>query len=410
MTTDAKVIEDAIICNEINQKAIDYANNGIPINRDIMLCNYTKQTIDDCWESLIMNVIQNYHKGKGTFIKGLGTFTFKRQVLNMKGTTNEYERDKGEDEPVFIVSKELNNKCMPGEYTRTNNIIYFTQKESKNIPISKISYSEIAYRLSMSKDEVENILKNLIKSISESIEQGKFKNKILPGLGILFCKYNIMAVKFFPELIERIKEKNQKLIRTKKRIYMDMDIDNFRKTFYSKKFNRTLCSLQELKSSQGLNTRLDTGGQEYLEDKYHIDITEIPQHEIRDIYNSVENNKGKLDFINDYDGKKNKLKNENNEEEKKSPLFNLDEETLKNFLYYKGILILNSRKFDKNKLGFILKEDAINSILHSEISNKIDYDIAKSIVEYYSETDNVDYMQFIAQIIKDINNFFVKRR
>ena len=32
-----------------------------------------------------------------------------------------------------------------------------------------------------------------------------------------------------------------------------------------------------------------------------------------------------------------------------SPIFTLDEETISNFEYYKGILIFNAKKFDKNK-------------------------------------------------------------
>ena len=107
MESNATAIEDANLCNQINKKGLIMANNGKKINRGIMLSNYTKEIIKDCWESLTINVIQNYEKGKGTFIKGFGTFTYKRQCLNLEGTTNEYYRDKKNDEPVFIISKEL---------------------------------------------------------------------------------------------------------------------------------------------------------------------------------------------------------------------------------------------------------------------------------------------------------------
>ena len=198
-------IQDAILCNEINSKSLLTANKGISINRSVILSNYTKEAIDDCWESLSINVIQNYQRGKGTYIKGFGTFTFKKQSLNLEGTTNEYFRDQREEDPIFLVSKELNRECMPGEYTKLNTIKFFNQKENKNIPILKINYSEIAYRLSMSKDEVENILTHLIKNIGESISTGEFKNKIMPNLGILFCKYKIIAMKFNENFISKIK-------------------------------------------------------------------------------------------------------------------------------------------------------------------------------------------------------------
>ena len=141
MTTNATVIQDAILSNEINSKSLITANKGIGINRSVILSNYTKETIDDCWESLAINVIQNYQRGKGTHIKGFGTFTYKSQSLHLEGTTNEYFREKRNEEPVFIVSKELNRECMPGEYTRLNTIKFYNQKENKNIPIIKLSYS-----------------------------------------------------------------------------------------------------------------------------------------------------------------------------------------------------------------------------------------------------------------------------
>ena len=216
MASNSTVIEDAILCNQINKKGLILANKGKIIDREVMLSNYTKETIKDCWESLTINVIQNYEKGKGTVIKGFGTFTYKRQFVNLEGTTNEYFRDKREDEPVFIVSKDLNKNCLPGEYTRLNTIRYYTQKENKNIPIIPLSYSEIAFRLSMSKDEVENIITNLIRNIGDSITEGKFKNKIFPNLGVLFIKYNIIAMKFNDKFVDKIKDKNLKLIRSKK--------------------------------------------------------------------------------------------------------------------------------------------------------------------------------------------------
>ena len=82
-TTNATVIQDAILCNEINNKSLIAANNGISINRAVILSNYTKETIDDCWESLSTNIIQNYQRGKGTIIKGFGTFTFKKKALEL---------------------------------------------------------------------------------------------------------------------------------------------------------------------------------------------------------------------------------------------------------------------------------------------------------------------------------------
>ena len=409
MTTNSAVIQDAILCNEINNKSLIISNSqkGLSINLEIILSNYTKESIDDCWESLSTNIIQNYQRGKGTYIKGFGTFTFKRRITNLEGTTNEYFRDKREDEPVFIASKELNEDCMPGEYTKMNTIKYYIQKESKDIPIIKLNYSDIAYRLSMSKDEVENILTHLFKNIGESISSGEFKNKTMPNLGVLFCKHKILAMKFNDDFISKTKDKNPKLTKTKKNIFMDMDV-NPNNSFASNKFlSSTLQSLEELKATNALNTNVERSGYNYLNSKYNIDIKKYPKHELKEIYNSYKQNSGYINFINDYKARNVSLDIKEKERNNlmKSPLFLLDKEIIKSFQYFKGILILNCKKFDDNKRGIITKEEAINSIIYSKISSKIDYNMAKSIVDFYNKTPNVEYMKFIAQIIKDVQNY-----
>ena len=81
----------------------------------------------------------------------------------------------------------------------------------------------------------------------------------------------------------------------------------------------------------------------------------------------------------------------------------LDEETLNNIGYYKGIMIKECKNLDETNNGLITKEDAINALLKSKISEKIDYNVAKEIVEFYNKTENVEYMKLIAQLTKDYN-------
>ena len=79
-----------------------------------------------------------------------------------------------------------------------------------------------------------------------------------------------------------------------------------------------------------------------------------------------------------------------------SSIFNLDQDIISNsFEYYKGIFILNLKWFGIYKNGKITKEEAVNAILHSNISDKIDNNIDKSIVDYYNKTENVDYIKFV---------------
>ena len=410
MASKATVIEDAILCNQINKKGMVMANKGKIISRGVMLSNYTNEIIKDCWESLTINVIQNYEKGKGTVIKGFGTFTYKRQFVNLEGTTNEYFRDKREDEPVFIVSKDLNKNCLPGEYTQSNTIKYYTQKENKNIPLIPLNFSEIAFRLSMSKDEVENIITNLIKNIGDSISEGKFKNKIFPNLGILFIKYNIIAMKFNSDFVEKIKDKNPKLLKSKKFTPIKTEFI-LNQTISSKKYMKTFSDFynNDLRADNSLNTKLDKSGFDYLKTKYDIDVTKFPKHSLKDIYKSYKENDGEIHFINDYIPIKTRNKKQNKEVNQllSSPIFSLDDETISSLEYYKGVLILNAKKYDNDKYGTITKEEAISALLHSNISDKIDLNLSKSIVEFYNKTDNVEYMKFIAKIIKDAQNYLL---
>ena len=213
-------IDSASLCNSLNSKGFFLANKRCVLDRLDFINNYTQEVIDACWEALSVNVIQNYQRGKGTSIKGFGTFTFKNSELNLEGTTNENIRDKKPKSPVFIVSKEFNENFKAGEYTKQNGIRYYTQKESKNVSIVKLNLAEIAYSLSMSKEEVAHLLKHLIFHLGQSIVNKTFKNKILPGLGVLVNRNNIIAVNFNESLVNENKLKNQILTFTKKNIFL----------------------------------------------------------------------------------------------------------------------------------------------------------------------------------------------
>lgn len=125
------MITDSSLCEEINSHGFLAANMGYKFGRNNILSNYSPEVIEACWESLTINVIQNYQRGKGTSIKDFGTFTFKGPAYNLEGTTNQYIRDKKPREPVFLVSQNFYNEFKMGEYTKQNGIRYYTQKEKK---------------------------------------------------------------------------------------------------------------------------------------------------------------------------------------------------------------------------------------------------------------------------------------
>ena len=94
--------------NDSYPTQIYHSTEMLTLDPEKILEEFTQEELDACWEALCINIIQNYQKGKGTFIKGFGTFTFKNPELNLEGTTNGIFRDKKLRYPIFIVSKEFN--------------------------------------------------------------------------------------------------------------------------------------------------------------------------------------------------------------------------------------------------------------------------------------------------------------
>ena len=410
MLINSPIINDANLMNSISSKSFSQANKGLIIDRGVMLSNYNQETIDACWEALSTNIIQNYQKGKGTYIKNLGVFTYKAEEVYLEGTTNQYIRDKKPKVPVFIVSKEHNRNFAAGEYTKQNGIRYYTQKENKDISLLKLNYAQIAYSISMSKDEVVNLIDNLISYMMDSIVQKTFESKVLPGLGTFVVRGNILAVKFNVVFVVKNKYKNNVNTFTKKNIFMDMDMD-YAQDVMAKECLNPMDNIEYLKATNSLITNVEKSAKDYLKVNYNTDIKKYPQHEVKPIYRDINKNlDGSFKFIND--DKKIKF-NKTNFMKKKNveniPLGFLDEETLKSLEYFKGMMIKNCKSFDVARSGTIIKEDAIKALMKTNINNKIDYNVAKNIVDYYNKTENVEYMKFIAQLIKDSHLTLLKK-
>ena len=84
MLTNSPVINDANLVNSITSKGFTLANKGFRIDREIMISNYTQETIDSCWSAVSTNIIQNYQKGKGTYIKNFGLLHINQNKLIQK--------------------------------------------------------------------------------------------------------------------------------------------------------------------------------------------------------------------------------------------------------------------------------------------------------------------------------------
>ena len=417
--------------NNINYNSFQelyHSTELLPLKASKILEKYPEEELDACWDALCINVIQNYQRGKGTFIKNFGTFTYKCPDINLEGTTNEVFRDKKQRYPIFIVSKEFNVNLLPGEFNKVSGIRYFTSKENKNINITNLNYSEIAFSLSMTKDKVINIIKCLLLHINDSIEKKKFKNKKMGLLGELILKNNILVVKFNEQFEKNILGKNKMLNNIKTKVSLDKILDNAKKLDLGN-FPNLYKTSENLKARNSLVTQCQSSAKKFLQDNYNITIEDnnISNSYIKTLNSTSKNREGfytnkfftqrkyPFKFINDinhtinnnYSSPKTTIIN-NEDQKAANPLFKLDNNTLKTLSYFKGSMIKDSKDLDINKTGNISKEKAIYMLIKN--IPELKYDLAKEIIEYYFNIDQIDYMKLIALLIKGSKNSFLKKK
>ena len=413
----------------------------LPLKPEKVLEKYTQEELDACWEALCISIIQNYQRGKGTFIKGFGTFTYRNPEINLEGTTNELFRDKKLRYPIFIVSKEFNPNVRPGEFNPVSGIRYYITKENKNINIINLNYSEIAFSLSMPKDKVYFIIRCLLNYINESIEKKTFKNKKMGLLGnlVLNTKLNILAVKFNENFEQSILDKNKLLNNIKPIITLRKDLENV-KNMNICNFPNLYKTYESLKAKNSLITEFSSNAKRYLKKNYNIKIEDsnnnnnIRTNSLTQTMNKIGNNKNHLassfdankfftktqnhpfKFLNDANisnsVNKNysttKTNNKNEEEKAKNPLFKLDNNILKSISFLKGAMIKDAKDLDINKRGSISKENAIYILIKN--IPQLKHDLAEEIIEFYFNIDQIDYMKLISLLIQGSKNCFLKKK
>ena len=214
----------ARLTNSVNAMGLRSFNNWGGINHQEILSNYPNDVIDKCWLNLSRSIIENYQSGKGTFIKGLGTFTFTNVEFNLEGTTNQYDRDIKPRIPLFLVSNEFVDYLKQGIFTEKSGLIYYTQKLNNKVPIVKVNYAKISYGANISKEECFTVISSTIKLMADQVRRKVYNNnKYLPGVGIFINRGNIFGVRFDYDLIDNTALQTEKLIHTKKnlRFYME---------------------------------------------------------------------------------------------------------------------------------------------------------------------------------------------
>ena len=259
------------LTNSINLIGYKSFNKWGGISLQDILSNYSQEILDKCWENLSRFIIENYQSGKGTFIKGFGTFTFTNVEYSLEGTTNEYERDIKRRRPVFIVSNEFIDYLKPGIYTEKSGLLYFTQPLNNNIPIVKVNYSKISYGTNISKEECLNIISYLIKTIGDQIRRGAFTQKEMKYLGNLMLKHNIFGMKFEDEIYNGTSLQTQKLYHIKKNLKLDLKTKDSIQQPY-----RNISDIdkmeREVRPKMSVITKIMPSGDEWLKENMGINI------------------------------------------------------------------------------------------------------------------------------------------
>ena len=390
--------KSARLTNSVNALGLRTFNNWGGINYQEILSNYPKDIIDQCWLNLSRCIIENYHAGKGTFIKGFGTFTFTNVEYNLEGTTNQYIRDIKPRYPVFLVSNEFVDYLKPGIYTEKSGLIYYTQKLNNKVPIIKLNLAKISYGANISKEECFTILSSTIKLMADQIRRKMYNNnKSLPDLGLFINRGNIFGVKFDYNLIDNIPLQTQRLIHTKKnlRFYMETkdsegiphkDIDDIDK------------AERDIRPRTAVITKVTPSADGWLKGNMGIDvkkdIKDLPRD---DIY------LGKAIKKNEYLVDQRYFRN--------FPVQNLlglkiPQDILESIYNNKYLLLRGMKQIDRHGDGLIPKYDFINSFLRTNVHHSLRIELIEKITNVYignnPEIIMINYNNIINALCKDI--------
>ena len=276
------------LSNTINNIGFGAFNHKGEINHVDILNSYSTKILEEAWNQLSNFIKKNYESGRGTSIKGFGTFTFMNPEYNLEGTTNQYKRDLKLRRPVFIVSNEFLDFLKPGQFTKRGGLIYYTQKLNNKVNLVKFNFTELAFALNISKEECKNIITTIIKDMADEIISRKFKSRELPGLGILLIRGNILGVKFFSEFNLESYKKTEKLNFTKNNLELYMNVHRTDQA-HADLINAEK-AVNELNPKDAVITHLVHGADEWLQNNLGIHPNEYDNNtETHKNFNKVEN-------------------------------------------------------------------------------------------------------------------------
>ena len=390
--------KSARLTNSVNALGLRTFNNWGGINYQEILSNYPKEIIDQCWLNLSRCIIENYHAGKGTSIKGFGTFTFTNVEYNLEGTTNQYIRDIKPRYPVFLVSNEFVDYLKPGIYTEKSGLIYYTQKLNNKVPIIKLNLAKISYGANISKEECFTILSSTIKLMADQIRRKMYNNnKYLPDLGLFINRGNIFGVRFDYNLIDSIPLQTQRLIHTKKNLRFYMETKDS-EGIPHKDINDIDKAERDLRPRTAVITKVTPSADVWLKGNMGIDI----KNDIKDLPRD-DIHLGKAIKKNEYLVDQRYFRN--------FPVqnllgLNIPQDILESIYNNKYLLLRGMKQIDRHGDGLIPKYDFINSFLKTNVHHNLRIELIEKITNVYIGNDPeiimINYNNIINTLCKDI--------
>ena len=384
-------------------------NHSSIINRKEILSSFDQNLLKESWIQLCNYIRKNYLTGKGTYIKGFGTFTFLDPEVNLEGTTNQYQRDLKKRRPVFLVSPEFSEFIKPGIFSKNNGFMPFIQKNYNRVNIKITNYNEIAISLNISKDECFEIFKHIISDLGEQVKMNNFISKELPGIGILIIKDSICGVKFNEEFVNEICDKTEKLFLMKKTLYFNTNRYKYEPKKFLGNINKSDNLIPELIPRVSPITRLTKEAQNWLQESLKIKPSDYDnEEETKQMLNKVENNNSKniWNSQNFYDASNN-FKNQDTDSlnKKKYNVTNLSPEIQKAIISYKGQILREMKEYDRNLNGFITRFEVARALIKCNIHPKLQMETVNDLISSYTNNQEfVDYQKLLTILIKEIKH------
>ena len=390
------------LTNSMNALAYKSFNNWGVITYEDILSNYPKETIDKCWDCLGRFIIENYLGGKGTFIKGLGTFTLTNIEIDLDGTTNKNLCDTKKRYPVFMVSNEFIDYIKTGIYTEKSGLIQYMQTKNGYLPIVKVNYAKISYGVNISKEECYTIISSIVKNMADKIRRGIFKEKELKDLGTFILKDDIFGMKFNKQVTDDFILKTHKLNEMKKNIRFYMETKDSENVPYNNISDIDKAE-REIRPPLSVITTISHSGYNWMKRHMSIDVKKVKESKRTDLSFKTPEDKKEYHvnqkFFRDY------------------PLENLyglkiPLNILEGIYNHKYLLLRNMKQKDRHGDGLLPKFDFLTIFANTNCHHKLRFELIEKIINSYINNDPniimINYINLINLLCKDIKSIIDK--